>query len=397
MHRKILRKTGLVILAAALAAAQPGSVSASVFGDAPREAGSGTETQSGEGTLSAPSGEKDDSIFGKAESGVTSGTAATDEKLQSLLSSLAFPSGNGTWAAYVCNLTAGTEGTVNDHQMQAASLIKLYIMGAVYERYDSLIQQYGQSSVDSNLQSMITVSDNDAANTLTSYLGGGDGTAGMGVVNSFCSANGYASSHMGRLLLQSNEFDDNYTSVSDCGHFLKKVYEGNKSGDAKAQAQFSLLAAQQRRNKIPAQMPSGVSVANKTGELADVENDAGIIYNTSHDVVIVFMSEGLSEVGSAQSTIASLSRQIYDYYEQNGAGVPDSTGNADAASGTGSASDTAGNGGTVTAAPETAGGASGNTGTTPIPETGEAGAGASGGEQAGPPLPQSMAENHAAA
>ena len=40
-----------------------------------------------------------------------------------------------------------------------------------------------------------------------------------------------------------------------------------------------LLAAQTRRNKIPAQMPSGVSIANKTGELSDVENDAGIIYN----------------------------------------------------------------------------------------------------------------------
>ena len=36
--------------------------------------------------------------------------------------------------------------------------------------------------MDSNLYSMITVSDNDAANTLTSYLGSGDGNAGMSVV-----------------------------------------------------------------------------------------------------------------------------------------------------------------------------------------------------------------------
>ena len=378
MHRKILRKTGLVILAAALAAAQPGIVNASVFGDTPREAGSGIGTQSGEGTLSAPSGEKDDSIFGKAESGVASGTAATDEKLQSLLSSLAFPSGNGTWAAYVCNLTAGTEGTVNDHQMQAASLIKLYIMGAVYEQYDSLIQQYGQSSVDSNLQSMITVSDNDAANTLTSYLGGGDGTAGMEAVNSYCTSNGYNSTHMGRLLLQSNEYDDNYTSVSDCGRFLKNVYEENKAGDTKAQAQFSLLAAQQRRNKIPAQMPAGVSVANKTGELADVENDAGIIYNTDHDVVIVMMSEGLSQAGAAQSTIASLSRQIYDYYEENGAEVPGNT--AGATDGSGDGTD-----GTAAAGTDGQDKVSG----TPVPSDTP--------EKAGPPVPEHLLKNMAAA
>lgn len=61
-------------------------------------------------------------------------------------------------------------------------------------------------------------------------------------------------------------------------------------------------------------MPAGVSVANKTGELGDVENDAGIIYNVSNELIIVFMSENLTEAGSAQSTIASLSRQIYDFY-----------------------------------------------------------------------------------
>lgn len=119
---------------------------------------------------------------------------------------------------------------------------------------------------------------------------------------------------MGRLLLASNQYDDNYTSVSDCGHFLKKVYKGNQESDAHAQAEFALLAAQTRRNKIPAQMPSGVSVANKTGELSDVENDAGIIYNSQNDLIIVFMSENVPQPGSAQSTIASLSRQIYDSY-----------------------------------------------------------------------------------
>ena len=161
---------------------------------------------------------------------------------------------------------------------------------------------------------MITVSDNDAANTLVSYLGGGDSSAGMNVVNNFCSDKGYSSTHMGRLLLASNQYDDNYTSVSDCGHFLKEVYDGNQQSDAHAQAEFALLAAQSRRNKIPAQMPPGVSVANKTGELSDVENDAGIIYNDLNDLIIVFMSENVPQPGAAQSTIASLSRQIYDSY-----------------------------------------------------------------------------------
>lgn len=267
--------------------------------------------QEGQGTLSPPSESEGGSVFGSSAS---SETAGTDEKLQGVLSNLALPAGNGTWSVYVCDLVNNTEGAIQDARMQAASLIKLYIMGAVYENYDSIIAQYGQSSVDSNLYSMITVSDNDAANTLVSYLGGGDSSAGMTVVNDFCSAKGYSSTHMGRLLLASNQYDDNYTSVSDCGHFLKEVYEGSKESDAHAQAEFDLLAAQTRRNKIPAQMPAGVSIANKTGELSDVENDAGIIYNSSNDLIIVFMSENVLQPGTAQSTIASLSRQIYDSY-----------------------------------------------------------------------------------
>ena len=77
---------------------------------------------------------------------------------------------------------------------------------------------------------------------------------------------------------------------------------------------LNLLLRQTRRWKIPSGLPSGVKVANKTGELSDVENDAGIIYNDLNDLIIVFMSENVPQPGAAQSTIASLSRQIYDSY-----------------------------------------------------------------------------------
>lgn len=54
------------------------------------------------------------------------------KQVQSLL-----PADNGTWSVYVCNLPKDSEGMINDTPMQAASLIKLYIMGAVYENYDT--------------------------------------------------------------------------------------------------------------------------------------------------------------------------------------------------------------------------------------------------------------------
>lgn len=247
----------------------------------------------------------------------------SDEKMDTLVTQVQsqLPGANGSWSVYICDLAGGSEATINDSPMQAASLIKLFIMGAVYENYDSLSQQYGSATLDSYLTPMITVSDNDAANSLVSCLGGGDSTAGMQKVNSFCQSHGYTNTSMGRLLLASNEFGDNYTSAYDCGKFLKEIYQ-ICSGTTQtpsllhAEEMYSLLKQQQRTNKIPAALPEGVSVANKTGELSDVENDAGILYNAQggNDLVIVFLSQNLSSPGEAQNTIAQLSHSIYLYY-----------------------------------------------------------------------------------
>ena len=265
-----------------------------------------------QGTLS-PSSENSDSVFGGTSA---SDEPVTDEALQTLLNQIQgqLPADNGSWSVFVSDLINETEGSINDQTMQAASLIKLYIMGAIYENYDQIIGQYGKDSVDSNLHSMITVSENDAANTLTTYLGGGNSSAGMQAVNSFCQEHGYTQTHMGRMLLASNDQDDNYTSVNDCGHFLIEVYKEEESSYAHASDMYALLKAQTRQNKIPAMLPDGVKTANKTGELDNVENDAGIIYDAANDLVIVFMSQNLSSAGNAQNTIASLSRTIYDYY-----------------------------------------------------------------------------------
>ena len=252
-------------------------------------------------------------------------TDNSDSSMDNLLNQVQslLPSGNGTWSVYVCNLAKNTEGSINDQQMQAASLIKLYIMGAVYEDYDSLSATYGKDKLDDNLNSMITVSDNDAANTLVNYLGGGDDAAGMARVNKFCQDHGYTSTSMGRLLLADNSNGDNYTSVKDCGKFLKTIYQidkGTSTDDTLAGAEYMyhLLKMQTRTNKIPAQMPEGVKVANKTGELDTVENDAGIIYDTAKgiDLVVCFMSQDLNDTAAAQNTIAQTSRSIYGYYNE---------------------------------------------------------------------------------
>ena len=255
----------------------------------------------------------------------TTFTDNTDSSMDALLNQVQtlLPQDNGTWSVYVCNLLKDSDGTVNDTPMQAASLIKLYIMGAVYENYDSLAQSHSADTLDSNISAMITVSDNDAANTLVNWLGNGDDAAGMSVVNQFCQAHGFTSTQMNRLLLASSENGDNYTSAKDCGTFLKEIYQivnGTISDSTlpNAEAMYYQLKMQQRKNKIPAQMPDGVHTANKTGELDTVENDAAIIFDTAKgiDLVICFMSQDLNDTATAQNTIATDACAIYGYYNE---------------------------------------------------------------------------------
>ena len=212
--------------------------------------------------------------------------------------------------------------------MQSASVIKAFIMATVYDKLvypneGTTISSDYESALKPLLTSMITVSDNDAANSLVRCLGNGDANAGMQKVNAFCQEHGYTNTSMGRLLLASNEFGDNYTSVRDCGRFLKEIYQicnGTATNGTLSHAadMYALLKQQQRTNKIPAAMPAGVHVANKTGELSNVENDAGIIYDTAKDkdLVICFMSQNLNDTAAAQNTIAQVSRTIYSYYNE---------------------------------------------------------------------------------
>ena len=295
-------------------------------------AAGGQSDSQNSGEVAGPSASSDSQDSSSQEEGTLSPSSGSstftdnsDSSMDNLLNQVQslLPSGNGTWSVYVCNLAKNTEGSINDQQMQAASLIKLYIMGAVYEDYDSLSATYGKDKLDDNLNSMITVSDNDAANTLVNYLGGGDDAAGMARVNKFCQDHGYTSTSMGRLLLADNSNGDNYTSVKDCGKFLKTIYQidkGTSTDDTLAGAEYMyhLLKMQTRTNKIPAQMPEGVKVANKTGELDTVENDAGIIYDTAKgiDLVVCFMSQDLNDTAAAQNTIAQTSRSIYGYYNE---------------------------------------------------------------------------------
>lgn len=235
-----------------------------------------------------------------------------EPQLDSMLTEARSAAG-GRWSIYIKNLSSGITAQRENSQMKAASLIKLFIMGAVCEQYDTLASANGSETIDNLLNAMITVSDNDAANQLVTILGNGDSAAGRQTVSTYCSEHGFSSTSMGRMLLEESPTGENYTSVEDCASFLETLYLKEFDYSDKM---LSLLEAQQRRSKIPAQIPDGVTIANKTGELPGIENDAAIVYGDKNPYIICIMTDGLTDSTLAVNYMASMSGNIYGFFNQ---------------------------------------------------------------------------------
>lgn len=228
------------------------------------------------------------------------------------------------WAVSLLDLETGAEGDLDgDRQMKSASVIKVFLMAAIYDRvcYPSSEERhitFGETyegELKQLITDMITVSDNTAANTLLERLGGGDAQAGMAVVNQFCEENGYTATVMGRKFLEENPSGDNYTSANDCRRLLQSIRTGTCVCQEASAKMFEYLKNQTRRNKIPAGLPQTAFASNKTGELAGeygdyVENDIAVIEEDGREYILCVLSGSLLDNGAAINRIARIAGTV---------------------------------------------------------------------------------------
>lgn len=257
---------------------------------------------------------------GQAQAGEGSKEGLPDLKaaLEGMLSGY-----SGTWSVYVEDLDTRESLSINSGPMKAASLIKLYIMGAVYQAIgDGSLEMTDE--ISRLLTDMITVSHNESSNELVRRLSPtGLHEDGMPVVNAFAQANAYGDTSQGRDLQDSRDVPppgENYTSVNDCGKFLADVYRGVCVSEDASRQMESLLQRQERTWKIPAGLPEGVRTANKTGELSATENDVAIVYGKEQgasDYILCVMADELPDTSQAQENIRSLSGMVYQYFLGN--------------------------------------------------------------------------------
>ncbi|MDY2819109.1 MAG: serine hydrolase [Hominisplanchenecus sp.] len=226
------------------------------------------------------------------------------------------------WSLYLKDLSTGNVISINERPQESASLIKLYVMGAVMQQ----IQDNELEMTDTILKllnEMITVSDNSATNELVRYLDPDHNHRnGMEKVNEFIETQGFTNTHEYNGLEDSSLWysldTPNTTSTRDCGVLLERIYNGEFVSHLASRQMEDLLLDQEVTYKIPSTIPSESTVANKTGETSDCENDAAIVYTPKGDYILCIMSCGLTSKNSAVTYLREMSSLIYNYFMNRG-------------------------------------------------------------------------------
>ncbi|MGN0355663.1 MAG: serine hydrolase [Muricoprocola sp.] len=225
----------------------------------------------------------------------------------------------GDWGLYIKDLNTGNVMEINEHSMDSASLIKLYIAGTTLE----LIEKGELTETDtitSALHEMITVSDNESSNILVrSFIKEGEEfQKGLDIVNAFNQEYGFTNTEQVNGIadpsLWVSDGRHNVTSPADCGHFLEMVYNRELVSHYASYRLEDLLNHQEVNYKIPSALPEGTWISHKTGEVDDTENDAAIIYTPQGDYIFCIMSTDLYDTGSAVDTIREITKTVYDWF-----------------------------------------------------------------------------------
>ena len=226
---------------------------------------------------------------------------------------------NGTWSVYIGNLSTGQALIVGDRPMKSASVMKLFIMAAVYDQIDQGNLERTEETV-SLLRSMIIDSSNEAANRLLLKLGDGSYAEGVAAVNRFVQLHGYSSgTHEYNGFQDSSSYVDpshfNQIMAKDIGLLLSRVYYREFISRSVCNEIESMMLDQKTSYKIPKGIPEGILVGNKTGEMDSVQNDAAVIYGRDVDFVIVVLSMDVWDKDTACQDIQEISRIAYDFFE----------------------------------------------------------------------------------
>lgn len=107
----------------------------------------------------------------------------------------------------------------------------------------------------------------------------------------------------------------NTATARDLGVVMARVAEGEEFSPAARAEMLAILEGQHFRENIPAGLPEGTRVANKTGWITAHNHDAAVVFpEGAPPYVLVVMVRGIEEQAEAAALVADLSRTVWNHH-----------------------------------------------------------------------------------
>jgi beta-lactamase class A len=158
---------------------------------------------------------------------------------------------------------------------------------------------------------MVAVSDNSATNVLIDRVG-------MENVNALMDSLGLAHTRLRRKMMDlkaAGEGRENVSTPAEMMTLLENLYRGKILNQQMTNDFFKMLSTH-KESFIPRDLPEGLKVANKPGELEGVRNDSGVVFVENRPYVICVMTTYLRRERDGEQAISRISAAAYNMFDR---------------------------------------------------------------------------------
>ena len=158
---------------------------------------------------------------------------------------------------------------------------------------------------------MVAVSDNSATNVLIDRVG-------MENVNALMDSLGLPHTHLRRKMMDlkaATEGRENVSTPAEMMTLLEDLYRG-KVLNPEMTADFFKVLSTHKDSFIPRDLPEGLKIANKPGELEGVRNDSGVVFVEKRPYVICAMTTYLHHERDGEDAISRISVAAYQMFDR---------------------------------------------------------------------------------
>src|SRR5205814_811005 len=158
---------------------------------------------------------------------------------------------------------------------------------------------------------MVAVSDNSATNVLIDRVG-------MENVNGLMSSLSLTHTRLRRKMMDLKAASESRENISTPGEMmvlLENLYRGKILNKEMTEDFFKVLSTH-KSSFIPHELPEGLKIANKPGELEGVRNDSGVVFVEKRPYVICVMTTYLQRERDGEEAISRISLAAYRMFDR---------------------------------------------------------------------------------